>query len=295
MSGLTEDDIDRPSLVFGKLVMHEPNMMVRFADYLRSTGIEGRVAVVGDDVLPGMSDRVLRRHTPQIEWVAEHQLLEGPQLVKSARELEIYREAGALVSAALDAAMKEIIAGKRSCEAAARAASVLMAGGGGFHRISINHGPMMENGLSKAYYGYDTRAPSAGDLVTVWIYGPIFAGYWLDPGRTAICGARPTAAQSALVEDCANYVEKMTRAIAPGMTPPRGRHPVGRDRARRRSTFDARASGKRQLGARLRPRPRHALSRVTSCRSATRISGCLATGAFRRRIRRAWCLRPRRS
>jgi Xaa-Pro dipeptidase len=217
--GLTEDDIDRPSLVFGKLVMHEPNMMVRFAEYLRSAGIEGRVAVVGDDVLPGMSDRVLRRHTPQIEWVAEYQLLEGPQLVKSARELEIYREAGALVSAALDAAMKDMIAGKRSCEAAARAAAILMAGGGGFHRISINHGPMMENGLSKAYYGYDTRAPSAGDLVTVWIYGPIFAGYWLDPGRTAICGGRPTPAQKALVDDCANYVEKMTRAVAPGMTP----------------------------------------------------------------------------
>ncbi len=217
--GVTEDDIDRASLVFGKLVMHEPNMMIRFAEYLRNAGIEGRVAVVGDDVLPGMSDRVLRRHTPQIEWVAEHQLLEGPQLVKSPRELEIYREAGALVSAALDAAMKAMISGERSCEAAARAASILIAGGGGFHRISINHGPMMQNGLSKAYYGYDTRAPNPGDLVTVWIYGPILAGYWLDPGRTAICGSGPTPAQKALVEDCASYVEKMVKAIAPDTSP----------------------------------------------------------------------------
>lgn len=217
--GVTEDDIDRPSLAFGKLVMHEPNMMIRFAEYLRDAGIEGRVAVVGDDVLPGMSDRVLRRHTPQIEWVAEYQLLEGPQLVKSPRELEIYREAGALVSSALDAAMKAMTAGERSCEAAARAASILIGGGGGFHRISINHGPMMQNGLSKAYYGYDTRAPNPGDLVTVWIYGPILAGYWLDPGRTAVCGARPTPAQKALVDDCASYVEKMVKAIAPGTSP----------------------------------------------------------------------------
>jgi Xaa-Pro aminopeptidase len=166
-----------------------------------------------------MSDRVLRRHTPQIEWVAEHQLLEGPQLVKSSRELEIYREAGARVSWALDAAMKAIISGERSCEAAARAASILIAGGGGFHRISVNHGPMLQNNLSKAYYGYDTRAPNPGDLVTVWIYGPILAGYWLDPGRTAICGSRPTPAQKALVEDCAIYVEKMVKAIAPGVSP----------------------------------------------------------------------------
>lgn len=217
--GVTEEDIDRPSLVFGKLVMHEPHMMVRFAEYLRRAGIDGRVAVVGDDVLPGMMDRLLRRYTPQIEWVAEYQLLEGPQLVKSPRELEAYREAGALVSAALDAAMKDMISGKRSCEAAARAASILMAGGGGFHRISVNHGPMMQNGLSKDYYGYNMRAPNAGDLVTVWIYGPIFAGYWLDPGRTAVCGNRPTAAQKALVADCANMVDKMTRAVSPGMTP----------------------------------------------------------------------------
>jgi Xaa-Pro aminopeptidase len=217
--GLTEEYLDRPNIVCGKLVMHEPNMMVKFAEYLRSAGIEGRVAVVGDDILPGMSDRLLRRHTPQIEWVADYQLLEGPQLIKSPREIEIHRAAGALVSNALDAAMKAMISGERSCEAAARAASVLMAGGGGFHRISINHGPMMEDGLSKAYYGYDTRAPNPGDLVTVWIYGPILAGYWLDPGRTAVCGSRQTPAQKSLIEDCANYVGKMVKVIAPGMSP----------------------------------------------------------------------------
>lgn len=216
--GVSEDDIDRPNIVAGKIVIHEPNMMVRFAEYLREAGIEGRVAVVGDDVLPGMSDRLLRKHTPQIEWVATHQLLEGPQLIKSDRELEVYREAGALVSSALDTAMKAIVSGQRSCEAAARAASVLLAGGGGFHRISVNHGPQMQNVLNKDYYGYNMTAPAAGDLVTVWIYGPIFAGYWMDPGRSSVCGARPTAAQRSLVEDCAKYTDEMMRAIKPGMT-----------------------------------------------------------------------------
>lgn len=215
--GVTEDDIDRPNIVAGKVVFHEPNMMVRLAEYLRGAGIEGRVAVVGDDILPGMSDRLLRKHTPQVEWVATHQLLEGPQLIKSARELAVYREAGALVSSALDAAMKAIISGQRGCEAAARAASVLLAGGGGFHRISVNHGPQMQNVLNKDYYGYNMTAPAAGDLVTVWIYGPIFAGYWMDPGRSSVCGARPTTAQRSLIEDCAKYTDEMMRAIRPGM------------------------------------------------------------------------------
>lgn len=216
--GLTEEDIDLPRLCHGKLVAHQPHMIVKLAEYLRAEKIEGRVAVVGDDVLPGMFDRMLRRHTPQIEWVSDEQLLVGPQMIKSARELEAYRVGGSLVSAALNAAMEAMIAGERACEAAARAASVIMRGGGGFHRISIEHGPAMQSSLSKDFYGYDMNAPRAGDLVTVWIYGPIFAGYWQDPGRTGICGNRPTPAQRALVEDCAELVSKMVKVIKPGAT-----------------------------------------------------------------------------
>ena len=217
--GLTEDDIDIPKLCYGKLVMHKPHMIVRLAEYLRAEKIEGRVAVVGDDVLPGMFDRMLRKHTPQIEWVSDEHLLAGPQLIKSRRELEAYRIAGSLVSEALQAAMEAMIAGERACEAAAKAAAVIIRGGGGFHRISINHGPKMQNSLSKDFYGYNMSAPGRGDLVTVWIYGPIFAGYWLDPGRSGICGNRPTPAQKALVENCAKYVDEMVKAVAPGITP----------------------------------------------------------------------------
>lgn len=217
--GLSEADIDPPKLFHGKLVMHEPHMIIKLAEYLRAERIEGKVAVVGDDVLPGVFDRMLRRHTPQIEWVSEERLLVGPQLIKSRRELEAYRVAGSLVSDALKTAMEAMIAGERACEAAARAAAVIMRGGGGFHRISIAHGPAMQNSLSKDFYGYNMSAPGRGDLVTVWIYGPIFAGYWLDPGRTGICGNRPTSEQKALVERCANYVDEMVKVVAPGITP----------------------------------------------------------------------------
>ena len=216
--GLSDGDIDAARLFCGRIVKHEPHMIVRLAEYLRAERIEGRVAVVGDDILPGIFDRMLRRHAPQIEWVPDEQLLAGPQLIKSARELEAYRYAGELVSAALTSAMEAMIAGERASEAAARAAGVLMRGGGFFHRISIEHGPAMQSSLSKDFLGYDTHAPARGDLVTVWIYGPIFAGYWLDPGRTAVCGKRPTSAQRALIENCASYVEAMVKAIEPGIT-----------------------------------------------------------------------------
>jgi len=217
--GLTNEAIDASKIFCGKVVSHTPHMTVKFAEYLRAERIEGRVAVVGDDVLPGRFDRILRHHTPQIEWVPDESFLEGPQMIKSPRELEAYRTAGTLVTNALTSAMEAMIAGERACEAAARAAAVIMRGGGGFHRISICHGPAtMESPLSYDFYGYNMNAPDAGDLVCVWIYGPIFAGYWLDPGRSAVCGRHPTPAQKALVESCGKLVGDMVKAVAPGIT-----------------------------------------------------------------------------
>jgi len=60
---------------------------------------------------------------------------------------------------ALNVAMQAMIAGERACEAAGRAAAVIMSGGGGFHRISIEHGPAMRSSLSKDFYGYNMSAP----------------------------------------------------------------------------------------------------------------------------------------
>ena len=217
--GLAQKDIDISRIVCGKVVSHLPPMMVTFAEYLRSAGIEGPVAIVGDDVLPGMYDRVLRHHAPQIEWVSEEQLLVGAQMIKSPRELEAYRVGGKLVTAGLTAAIEAMIAGERECEAAARAAAAIMRGGGGFHRIDINHGRFSEKYfLSRELYGHNKSAPSPGDVFTVWIYGPLFEGYFMDPGRTGICASHPTPAQRSLIEDCAQIVNGMVHAVVPGTT-----------------------------------------------------------------------------
>jgi Xaa-Pro aminopeptidase len=236
--GLEETDIDSSRLFHGKLVSHPPNMMVTFPEYLRAEGIEGKVGVVGVDVLPGFHERVLRAHTPQIEWVDEDHLLVGPQMIKSPRELEVYRVAGELVTDGLTAAMEAMIAGEKACEAAAKAAAAIMRGGGGFHRIDIHHGPGLEKYfLSRDLYGYNTESASPGDFFTVWIYGPIFGGYWLDPGRTGVCGNRPTPAQKALVEGCASIVAGLLEAVVPGVTA-RELGKLGAELARKVGYFD---------------------------------------------------------
>ena len=109
--GLPAADLELMRVVCGSVVSHPENLMAGLARYLRAEGIEGRVAVVGDDVLPGMYDRLLRLHTPQIEWHPDETLLLGPQSVKSGRELEAYRTAGELVTHALTSACKALVAG----------------------------------------------------------------------------------------------------------------------------------------------------------------------------------------
>jgi Xaa-Pro aminopeptidase len=218
--GLPADDLDLVRVVCGKVVSHTENLMTGLAAYLRAQGIEGRVALVGDDVLPGMYDRPLRRDTPQIEWHADETLLLGPQSIKSARELEAYRMAGYLVTHALTAATQTLLSGHSSAEAAAAAAAILLRAGGGFHRIDIHHGADTEQRVVSAdLYGYRTTPPAAGDVVRAWIFGPILHGYWLDPGRSLICGNQPTIGQRALLEGAVEVVDALTAAMKPGVTP----------------------------------------------------------------------------
>jgi Xaa-Pro aminopeptidase len=212
--------------------------MTGLAQYLHTQGIEGRVAVVGDDVLPGMYDRLLRLHTPQIEWHADETVLLGPQSVKSSRELEAYRTAGELVTRALTSACEALLAGQSSAEAASQAAAILLRAGGGFHRIDIHHGPDTEHRVVSAdLYGYHTTPPTVGEVVRAWIFGPIFQGYWLDPGRSLICGNQPTRAQRALLEGAVEVVNALAAAMRPGVTP-RQLGVLGEAVARKHGYFD---------------------------------------------------------
>jgi len=236
--GLPAGDLDLSQVVCGRTVSHPENLMKGLAAYLTAQGIEGRIAVVGDDVLPGMYDRQLRRHTPQLEWHSDETLLLDPQTIKSARELEAYRTAGDVITRALSAACDCLLSGRSSAEAASAAAAILLRAGGGFHRIDIHHGPATEYRVVSAdLYGYDTTPPITGEVVRAWIMGPIFQGYWMDPGRSLICGNRPTAAQRSLLEGAVEVVEAVASAMRPGVTP-RQLGILGGEVARRHGYFD---------------------------------------------------------
>ena len=236
--GLPVGDLDVSRIVCGRIVSHPDNLMHGIARHFATEGIFGQVALIGDDVLPAMYDRQLRAAAPKIEWRADETLLLGPQTLKSARELEAFRVGGELVTRALTAVMETMIAGQSSAQAASLAAGILMQGGGGFHRIDIHHGPGSEQRvLSNDFYGYRRTAPNTGEMVRAWIYGPIFEGYWLDPGRSAIVGNQPTAPQRRLLEGAAEVVDTVAKAMRPGVTP-RELGVLGGEVARRHGYFD---------------------------------------------------------
>lgn len=214
------EETEYAKVVCGELIVHEPSLITGLPEYFRKHGIEGRVAVVGDDVLPGLYDRRLRSLTPQIEWVTDEWFLLEPQRVKSKREQEAFRTAGDITTHALAAGMDALIAGETSAEAAARTAMEIMRRGGCFSRIDMHHGAHAGRYLlGDMLCGYDTSAPKKGDMVRGWIQGPIFQGYWLDPGRTAVCGGHPTREQRHILEGATEVCKAIIKAIRPGVTP----------------------------------------------------------------------------
>ena len=164
----------------------------------------------------------LRAWCPKIEWCPEDDLVKSVQHVKSERELDVFREAGEVASRALTLIMEALLVGKTEAEAGAAGAAEVVRRGGVPNIIRISHGTgdEMNNFSRYPLSGADPdSAPGNGDFVRAWIMGPMRHGYFLDPGRTAVCGRRPTDTQRALLEACMGIVtgvmEKSARVFHP--------------------------------------------------------------------------------
>lgn len=186
------------------------------ANALNRRKIEGRVALAGSDFLPVRYARRLEEYTPNITWVPEDDLIQSVRRVKSRRELECFRRAGETVTAGLTALVEGLVQGKTEAEAAGTAAYEIIRRGGNFHMIPCSHGDRIQYWCRYPLTGYSQDAPKPGDLVRGWVYGPMFEGYWLDPGRTAVAGKRPTPAQKGLIERAIRILDRLIEAIRPG-------------------------------------------------------------------------------
>ena len=185
---------------------------------LKERKVSGPVAMVGFDFLPVLQYQRLQEMLPEVSWVPEDDVIEVVSRVKSPRELDCYRRAGENASAALTALMEGLIACKPEAEAAALASYELLRRGGNFQYIPVNHGDSLQYFTRSPLNGFSEDAPEPGDMVRGWVWGPMYQGYWLDPGRTAVAGGKPTGAQQALLERCITIIDTLMDAIRPGVS-----------------------------------------------------------------------------
>lgn len=193
------------------------NIVEGLAKAVRKEGIEGPVAICNTTYLPVKYANGVEDLLPEVEFVEEEDLVRAARRIKSPAELDCYREGGKLVSKALALMFDRLIDGATEAEAAGAAAEALMREGGNFHMIPVTHGRYIEDWCTDPLNGYAPIAPAEGDLVRAWIYGPIWQGYWMDPGRTAVVGGRPSSDQSDLLEGAASIVDQCIAAVKPGV------------------------------------------------------------------------------
>jgi Xaa-Pro aminopeptidase len=214
---LHTDEADTPrDIIATDNVSWHWNSFEGIAKAVVARGIEGRVAMVGSQTIPIKYYRELEKHAPGVEWVAEDDLVEAVRRIKSERELTCYREGGTIVTAGLDALFENLFAGRTEAEAAAAAAQEVICRGGAYHMIPLSHGDRIQHFCRNPLTGYSLDAPQDGDLMRGWVYGPIWQGYWLDPGRTTVRGLKPSDGQREVVERCAGIVDAVIDAIRPG-------------------------------------------------------------------------------
>lgn len=187
------------------------------AEALNRRKPQAPVAFAGTDFIPVKYYRQLEALAPNVAFKADDDLVRDVRKIKSPRELDCFREGGAIVTRGVSAIMEAMIAGRTEGEAAAAGAKIVMEAGGTWHRIPISHGKTARYLESNPLVGYSTEAPKPGDMFHAWIYGPIHQGYWLDPGRTAVCGGKPSPEQKKMTEALVDIMKRLMAEVRPGV------------------------------------------------------------------------------
>jgi Xaa-Pro dipeptidase len=215
---VADDPVAEAALIATPHVVGGLDVIAVLAKAIRDARLQGRVGLVGSDTISAKHFKALQQLAPGIQWDCQDDLVADVRIVKSPAELDCFRYAGETVSAAMTAAFEALQAGASESEAAGLAAREVYRRQGQVNLILISHGPGTAERLTdNPIAAYSDTTPARGDLIRWWVYGPMYKGYWLDPGRTSVVGLKPTSQQRHLIESCADIVEACRKAIRPGV------------------------------------------------------------------------------
>ena len=192
--------------------------VVTLVDTLENFRISGEVGFVGSDFFPMKYWNELEKTTPNITWKVCDDLVRCGRMIKSREEQEVIRIAGQIASPAMTRMIKALISGKTEAEAAGLAAYDIVSAGGIIDKIQVSHGKTIGFTCGDPLSGYRKVSPKNGDLFRAFLIGPMYQGYYLDPGRTAVCGNNPSAQQANLLESCVNIIDTIASSVKPGVS-----------------------------------------------------------------------------
>ena len=192
--------------------------VVTLVDTLENFRISGDVGFVGSDFFPMKYWNELENTTPNITWKVCDDLVRCGRMIKSREEQEVIRIAGQIASPAMTRMIKALISGKTEAEAAGLAAHDIVSAGGIIDKIQVSHGKTIGFTCGDPLSGYRKVSPKNGDLFRAFLIGPMYQGYYLDPGRTAVCGNNPSAQQANLLESCVNIIDTIASSVKPGVS-----------------------------------------------------------------------------
>ena len=197
-------------------IRHYSDTVSAVARSLEHRPIPGKVAFVGSDFFAIKYWGEFMSRTAATNWEICDDLIRNIRRRKSPQELECCREAGAIASVAMQTLMTALVAGKTESEAAANAARDIISRGGIVERIACTFGDRIAFACREPLTGYSMMAPNVGDMVKGWLIGPMFQGYYMDPGRTAVAGGKPDREQRHLIESCAAIVDEIACSVREG-------------------------------------------------------------------------------
>ena len=192
--------------------------VLTLVDTLENFRISGDVGFVGSDFFPMKYWNELENTTPKITWKVCDDLVRCGRMIKSREEQEVIRIAGQIASPAMTRMIKALISGKTEAEAAGLAAHDIVSAGGIIDKIQVSHGKTIGFTCGDPLSGYRKVSPKNGDLFRAFLIGPMYQGYYLDPGRTAVCGNNPSTQQANLLESCVNIIDTIASSVKPGVS-----------------------------------------------------------------------------
>jgi Xaa-Pro dipeptidase len=183
------------------------------APVLRELGVDK--GTLGLDETAYAQVQELRSQLPEMELGDADAVMQAARLVKTASELAVMQEAGAIAEAVTESAIAAVRPGVREYDVVADAMHTLFRLGGEMAHLAS---PFVASG---EHMSPPNRFPSdkiirEGDLVFIDI-GAMYNGYYADMGRTVICGT-PSERQREIFTAVHKSLRAATEAMQPGNT-----------------------------------------------------------------------------